>query len=298
MSALPHNRDPHLNRAKRNIKIGKHLSRLNLGAILAAAAILLLLVCIWKWNKEKSLTDSLSVDLPDTLSLTTVTTATGLPEQIISYPGFTVSFNRTDHIPNWVAWELTADETDGHRSRESAFWTDTSVEGCPETYDYNFSGYDRGHMAPAGDMKWSAEAMHASFSLANICPQAHSLNSGAWKRLEEKCRAWARRDTTLVIVCGPVPDDTASERIGSDGDRLIKVPRRFFKVILAPKAIPMRGIGFIMPNSQVKGGMQAAAVTIDSVESLTGHDFFPALPDNVETLVERQCDFHIWSSKK
>lgn len=291
------NRKP-TRRATRGKKNTRSFSRLSLGNILAIAAIGLLLTSIWNWHKNKSASENLATPICDTLPLTKVTTARGLPEQIIEYPGFTVSFNATDHIPNWVAWELTADETNGRHSRESSFWADPTVEGCAETYDYNYSGYDRGHMAPAGDMKWSPEAMHASFSLANICPQAHSLNSGAWKRLEEKCRTWARRDSLLVIVCGPVPDNKPNEHIGSDGDRLIKVPAQFFKVIIAPKTFPIRGIGFIMPNSQVKGGMQAAAVSIDSVESLTGHDFFTALPDHVETLVERQCDFHIWSSKK
>lgn len=218
-----------------------------------------------------------------------------LHEQLVTYPGMDISFNSKAHEPNWVAWELTDKETAGTEPRSNKFYSDPDVEGCAETYDYSYSGYDRGHMAPAGDMKWSAEAMNSSFSLANICPQAKSLNTGAWKRLEEKCRKWAVADGSLVIICGPVLNEEPIERIGETG---VAVPRRFFKVILAPKVEPMRGIAFIMPNDKVPGGMQAAAVSIDEVERVTGHDFFASLPDSVENAVESQCDFNLWSNRR
>ena len=82
------------------------------------------------------------------------------------------------------------------------------------------------------------------------------------------------------------------------GDTRVAVPKRFFKVILSPNANPVRGIGFIMPNDKVPGGMQVAAVSIDEVERQTGHDFFSALPDDIENEVEQQCDFHYWSTIK
>ncbi|MCM1349025.1 MAG: DNA/RNA non-specific endonuclease [Firmicutes bacterium] len=218
-----------------------------------------------------------------------------LPDEIIAYTGMTISFNPRWHEPNWVAWELTGAETMGTEKRQNKFYCDENVVGCAEHYDYNYSGYDRGHMAPAADMKWSEEAMHNSFSMANICPQAKSLNTGAWKRLEEKCRTWAQADSAIIIICGPITTDTPLDYIG---DTRIAVPQRFFKVILSPFASPMRGIGFIMPNDRVPGGMQAAAVSIDEVERVTGHDFFSSLPDDIENDVESQCDFHFWSTLK
>lgn len=227
--------------------------------------------------------------------LEVVTNPASLPDQAVTYTGMDISFNPRTHQPNWVAWELTATEAEGTLPRENKFYCDESVKGCAETYDYNYSGYDRGHMAPAGDMKWSAQAMHDSFSMANICPQAKSLNTGAWKNLEEKCRQWAKIDSAIYIVCGPVPTDKPIEYIG---DSRVAVPRQFFKVILAPYAKPARGIGFIMPNDRVEGGMQAAAVSIDQVEALTGHDFFSSLPDDIEAALESQCDFHAWSARK
>lgn len=219
-----------------------------------------------------------------------------LEERIVDYDGaYCLSFNAGMHVPNWVAWELTADETTGSSPRYNKFSADPRVDGCAETWDYSYSGYDRGHMAPAGDMKWSTDAMKSTFYLTNICPQAKSLNTGAWKRLEEKCRQWARADSSLIIICGPVLTDSIREYIG---ESRVAVPQRFFKVILSPNAKPMRGIGFVMANGTVAGGMQKAATSIRQVEQITGHDFFSALPDSIEAAVETQNDFHFWSTIK
>ncbi len=211
------------------------------------------------------------------------------------YTGMDLSFNPDCHIPNWVAWELTADETTGKEPRSDKFSADPDVVGCAETWDYSYSGYDRGHMAPAGDMKWDKQAMEETFFLTNICPQTKALNVGAWRTLEEKCRQWAREEGRIYIVCGPVIESKPIERIG---DSRVWVPKRFFKVIIAPYATPPRGIAFIMPNDRVKGGMQQCVVSIDSVERLTGHDFFHTLPDYIENDVESQHKFSQWEYNK
>lgn len=219
-----------------------------------------------------------------------------ISSQIVRYPGFTVSFNKDYHLPNWVAWELTGEEAASTvTTREKGtFMPDPNVDGCSALEDYKGSGFDRGHMCPAGDMKWSQEAMAACFYLTNMCPQDHALNSGAWSNLEDKCRQWAKRDSAIVIICGPVLTDKLPRKIGPNN---VPVPERFFKVVLAPYADPVRGIGFIMANGKVPGGMQAAAVSIDQVEEITGFDFFAALPDDIEDKVESECNFPRWSQR-
>lgn len=218
-----------------------------------------------------------------------------LHEEKVRYTGMDVSFNPTEHIPNWVSWELTVDETYGEEKRKAAFETDETVTGCPTTNDYRNSGFDRGHMAPAGDMKWSEQAMHETFYLTNICPQAKQLNTGAWKKLEEKCRQWAQADSAIYIVCGPVMTDPVEMHIGATG---VRVPQRFFKVVLSPYTTPARGIGFIMPNEKVEGGMQRCATSIREVERITGLDFFYELDDSIENAVETQNDFNAWNRVK
>lgn len=228
-------------------------------------------------------------------NLEMVTTPETISSQIVNYEGMILSFNKDLHIPNWVAWELTATEVSGTFPRDDNFRGDDNVIGSAEKWDYSYSGYDRGHMAPAGDMKWSAKAMDESFYMTNMCPQAKSLNTGAWKRLEEKCRQWAEIDSAIIVICGPIVTDPINEYIG---DSKVAVPQRFFKVILSPYIENPRGIGFIMPNAKVPGGMQAAAVSIDEVEQVTGYDFFSSLPDEIENDVESQCKFHYWSTLK
>lgn len=222
-----------------------------------------------------------------------VKTPGGLRQQMVEYTGMTVSFNRDTHDPNYVAWELTREEANGTVPRTDNFMADENVPGSALPSDYRNSGYDRGHMAPAGDMKWHVQAMRESFYMTNMCPQSPDLNRGAWEKLEEKCRVKAREDESLIIICGPIFDESGpAARIGQTG---VAVPQRFFKVILAPKAERPYAIGFIMPNGYVEGGMQEAAVSVDEVEAATGYDFFSALPDETEKLLESRCDFQAFS---
>lgn len=267
---------------------------------LTTVIVLLVILCV-KLGQDLG-SKELDTTSPNTVAthsdygnLLDVVTSSGEKEQTIHYKGMDISFNPEKHIPNWVAWELTADETQGDIKRTNKFASDPNVAGCGETWDYAYSGYDRGHMAPAGDMKWDREAMDETFLLTNICPQSKALNTGSWRTLEEKCRQWARRDSILYIVCGPVPSDEPIEYIG---ETRIWVPQAYYKVILSPYSTPARGIGFIMPNRKFSGGMQVCAVSIDSVESLTGHDFFHTLPDSLENILEKQCNFPQWSNLK
>lgn len=209
------------------------------------------------------------------------------------YTGFKVSFNRHNRTPNWVAWELLGSETRGEAKRHNRFWLDRDVDGCPTTNDYRNSGYDRGHMCPAAEQKWSAEAMDDCFVMANMCPQDHSLNSGAWNTLENKERNWAVRDSAIVIVAGPIYNADDIKTIGNG----VLVPSAFFKVLLAPYVEKPRAIAFVFPNMSSPGSMQNYVMTVDDVEKLTGYDFFSSLPDDIENEVESKASFREWNQR-
>lgn len=214
----------------------------------------------------------------------------GIPSQVKDYTGFRLSFNNSTRIPNWVAWELLATETDGASSRSNKFWQDSEIDGCPSTADYRGSGYDRGHMCPAADQKWDQQAMSDCFTFANMCPQDHSLNSGAWSTLENKERLWAQRDSALVIVAGPIFNSPKKNTIG-DG---VRVPDAFFKAILAPYVKEPRTIAFVYPNMSSPGNMQNYVITVDQLEEITGFDFFSSLPDELENKIESIASFKEW----
>lgn len=213
-------------------------------------------------------------------------------EQILHRTGYTVSYNHTTMLPNWVAWHLTAAHADGQEKRGGvSFQEDEDVPSPRATdTDYRSSGYDRGHMCPAGDNKWSKAAMTESFLFTNICPQAPSLNRGDWNEMELACRRWAKEYGDLYIVCGPILYKGKHKTIGKNH---VTVPEAFFKVILCTKGTP-KAIGFIYKNGDGNRPKGDYANTIDEVERITGIDFFPSLPDDVEKKVEASMSLSDW----
>lgn len=215
-----------------------------------------------------------------------------VPQTKLEYEGFEVSFNPIWHVPNYVAWELTADETRGTVARNSRFAPDRDVYGCATLEDYRRSGFDRGHMVPAADMKWSEQAMQDSHLLTNIVPQDHSLNSGRWNSLEQKCRYLAQRDSAIVIIAGPILSDRIVRTIGNSG---VAVPERFFKVIFSPFVEHPQAIAFVMPNRAVQEPLSSMSMTVDRLEEITGFDFFSSLPDSIENAVESEYNPRFWN---
>ncbi len=216
----------------------------------------------------------------------------GTPSQILRRTGYIVSYNKEWKQPNWVGYELTTEELEGSASRRSNFEEDPDVEGRKvDTRDYTRSGYDRGHMAPAGDMKWSETTMSESFLMSNVCPQAHELNRGRWKELEELIREWSYRDGSLLITCGPI----VPEHPQTIGRSKVAVPDRFFKVVAAPYLDRPKAIGFIFENNDDRQpSLRELAIPVDSVERVTGIDFFYNLPDPIENEIERNLSIRSW----
>lgn len=254
--------------------------------------IVLLIVALAAYGQWNKLQQTKIGNQVPTDCLFDVSIPDDIPEIKIEYTGFNVSFNPVQHVPNYVVWELTGDETHGQEPRYNRFMPDDDVLGCATLDDYRRSGFDRGHMAPAADMKWSHEAMVDSHYLTNICPQDHALNGGRWNTLENKCRQWAQRDSAIIVIAGPILSDRITRRIGSSG---VAVPERFFKVIYAPYADPPRAIAFIMPNSRIDDTLESLAVSVDRIEEITGFDFFSCLPDDIENRIESECYYRRWN---
>lgn len=215
-------------------------------------------------------------------------------EQIIRHEGYTVSYNSDYRIANWVAYELTSKEAKSKKAtRSNKFVPDPLVKGATAlNEDYTRTGYDRGHLAPAGDMKWSMKAMRESFYLSNICPQDPDLNRGIWKELEEQIRLWASENGSLLVVTGPIITDDL-RRLGKNR---VGIPKRFFKVVCTQTAGRPEGVGFLFDNRDYGDtSLRSMMIPIDSVESVTGIDFFPSLPDSIERPMEASVNKSCWS---
>ena len=223
------------------------------------------------------------------------TSTSGVPEVYLERMGYTVSFNPQTNIPNWVAWELNPARLVERESRSDRFVPDPDISPSRAitTDEYKGSGWDRGHMCPAGDNRWHWRAMDESFYMTNICPQNHNLNRGDWKELEEACRRWASLEP-VYIVCGPIL--YAKPKYGYIGKlHQIRVPDAFFKVVLTgiSSGTP-RAIGFIYKNEAGNYKRDSYVNTIDDVERITHLDFFPMLPDKVEEVIESRYDMSEW----
>ena len=219
------------------------------------------------------------------------------PEQLLRRYAYTTSYNKSTRNPNWVGWVLTADHTDGPYARGGHKFEEDMDVPSPRAAYYDIRegecGYQRGHMCPAGDNKWSYRAQKEAFLMTNICPQNGNLNERDWQYLEKACRNWAKKYGKIYIVAGPV-FRTKSHR--TVGEHHVAVPDAFFKVVLAlgKGKSGAKAIGFVYENKAGRHKMEYYARSVDAVEKMTGLDFFHQLDDVVENKIEAQCNLANW----
>lgn len=213
-------------------------------------------------------------------------------QRITQHLAYTLLYNELHEQAAWVAYQLTKKETIRVYERSNDFNEDPLIStGTATDFDYKRSGYDRGHLAPAADMGWSATAMRESFYYSNMSPQDPGFNRGVWKRLEEQVRDWAWENEAIYVVTGPVLSSKLP-KIGSNG---VSIPAYYYKVILDYSKPSVKAIAFLLPNKSSTLGIQSYAVSINEVEKLTGIDFFPILPNVQEEQLESQLCQACWT---
>lgn len=213
-------------------------------------------------------------------------------QKVIQKSGFSLVYSEPHEQALWVAYELTAYETNSSYARTDKFMSDPEIKtGSAKPTDYKGTGFDRGHLAPAGDMGWSSQSMAESFYMSNMSPQAQGFNRGIWKKLEELVRTWAvDYGAICVVTAGILTNDLPT--IGSTG---VSVPAYYYKVILDNTGPDYKAIGFILPNASSKVSLQSYAVSVDEVERVTGIDFFPLLEDGLEESLESTVSVREWT---
>jgi endonuclease G len=220
---------------------------------------------------------------------------TSTTKQIVKHNYFTLSYSEKHELAEWVAYELTKERAEGDIERSDNFCIDPLVStGSANPDDYVGSGYDKGHLAPAADMKFNSTAMLECFYMSNMSPQAPSFNRGIWKQLEEQVRTWAITYKDIYIVTGGVLKYTS----GDIGANHVSIPKYFYKVVLDYTEPDIKAIALILPNEKGTKQLEEYVITIDSLESLTGIDFFPALPDKLEKELESTSHPEKWTFKR
>lgn len=203
--------------------------------------------------------------------------ATHTTDTILSYSAFDLGYSEKYEQAAWVAYVLTREEVlTNIVERNDHFRPDSLIRtGSADLSDYRGSGYDRGHMVPAGDLNWSERAMDESFLLSNMSPQDPSFNRGIWRRLEEKVRQWAIEKDSLYVITGPVLN-SMEEVIGENE---VGVPEYYFKVLVDLSPPDHEMAAFLLPNRGSSSDPAQYAISVDSLESVTGYDFFAYAPD-------------------
>jgi endonuclease G, mitochondrial len=214
-------------------------------------------------------------------------------DEVYDYAGYLLAYNERCEQADWVSYELTKEEVYGtEATRTDKFEEDPSIKtGSATPADYRKSGFDRGHLAPAADMKFSKQAMKDCFLFSNMSPQVPAFNRGVWGDLEAMVRYWAVKEGAVFVVTGPVLDKKDFPTIGSNK---VAVPERFYKVILDYRKPSIKAIAFILENSDRQQSIAAATCSVDEAERITGIDFFSQIPDTLEKEIEASFVTEDW----
>jgi len=199
---------------------------------------------------------------------------TSTTKQIVKHNYYTLSYSEKFEQAEWVAYELKQEYLKNNDFKRPYFIQDPKVvTGSADWRNYKKSGYDKGHLCPAGDMEFSKDAYDDTFYTSNISPQDHDFNSGIWNRLENKVRYWAGKYKNLYVVTGGVLKES-DKKIGTEK---VSVPKYFYKIVLTQSGKQHKAIAFLIPNEKSQKGIYEFVVSIETLEKMTGIDFFPNL---------------------
>ena len=212
--------------------------------------------------------------------------------QIVKHTYYTLSYNEKHEQAEWVAYELKKSYVENKRFQRPFFFEDSKVTtGSANWKNYKNSGYDKGHLCPAGDMSFDIDAYNDTFLTSNISPQNHNFNEGVWNRLEQKVRYWAVKYNSVYVITGGVLQNSL-ESIGREN---VSVPKYFYKILLVNSGNEIKMIAFLVPNQISDKPLYDFVVTVDRIEEMTGIDFFPKLEDKTEEKLESSNAYKAWS---
>lgn len=241
----------------------------------------------------------------------------GLPElkegeEVISHAALSLVYDENHEQAKWVSHIITSDIINGKTGRSNDFREDALVktgsatekdyflktlkDGSKDKYDYDGFGYDRGHLAPSADFRWSKKALSESYFYSNMSPQLPEFNREKWADLEGLLRGYIfeHPKTQLYVITGPILND--SLLVIERGVNKVSIPNYFFKVVL--DLSNEKAIAFIMPNKEMKYPVSSYAVTISEVEDITGINFFHQLDNVLEQRLESQKNVLVWVPEK
>lgn len=193
-----------------------------------------------------------------------------IESELVIYKEFiTLGYDTCKNIPNWVYEKHTPKSLIGNAKRISSFYKEEFIPNCISESIYKNSGYDKGHMAPAADFKFSDKAMYESFSITNVAPQSPRLNRIYWAELEQKTREVIAYADTTYIITGHIPNYKYKIK------NKVCIPCKYFKAIYAIKDRKcVCSISFILENSNETQNYINCKHSINYLEKSLKRDLF------------------------
>lgn len=258
------------------------------------SAILLVIVLCYYLYQEK--TDQKNIEVSKETAEIKIEAFNYLPTsttgQIIKHEGYSLSYSEKHEQAEWVAYSLDKNDIVYTNRKRPFFIEDPKVKTHSADWrNYKKSGFDRGHLCPAGDRIKTEKSYNETFYTSNISPQKHDFNSGIWNKLEQKTRYWAKKYNHVYVITGGILENN----LKTIGKEKVSVPNQFYKIILDYTQPEIKAIAFLIPHKESKKPLYSFVVTIDDLEQKTGIDFFPHLPDALETKLENSSNYKNWS---
>jgi endonuclease G, mitochondrial len=200
--------------------------------------------------------------------------------KLLCFTEYAVLHSGVSKTPVYSAEFLTSDRVDAASGvkRKNNFHAESKLpeEERAELDDYKDSGFDRGHMAPSGDMP-TAKAQRESFSLANMVPQNACLNEELWEGIESAVRQLATDEEEVYVVTGPIYPKDPNAQIKAIGEGSVLVPTEVFKAIYVP-SVNQAG-AYVAKNEDTK---EFRSVSLEQLQDLAGIEVFPKLKQKVK----------------
>lgn len=210
---------------------------------------------------------------------------------VIDHDHYTLSYNEVYEQAEWVIYNLKRDHLTSDDRQRPDFIEDPYVPTRSADWrNYRGSGYDRGHLCPAGDRRFSELAYNETFYTSNISPQNSDFNAGIWNDLEMQVRIWTKKHGELFIATGGVLEFGLS----TIGEEDVAVPRWYYKIVSRGTKENFKAIAFLIPNKPSGESLERYMVPVDRVEEMTDVDFMKELPDRIEDQIEGQVKKSDW----
>ncbi len=228
-----------------------------------------------------------------------------LNDTLITHSAMVLVYSEKYEQAKWVAHMIIPDIKTGNFGRTNDFRPDTMIktgsaveqdyfikEMLPDSsYKYDGFGYDRGHLAPSADFRWSKKALSESYLYSNMSPQVGELNREGWAELENMLRSYViHNNTPIFVVTGPVLNDSLIKI--DRGVNKLSIPKYFFKIAFDYKN--KKAIAFLMPNEMLTYPVISYSKSIYDIEKITGIDFFYKLAEQLKNNIKAQNNPRDW----